>query len=251
MRMLGRLCLVILVFGFAACTTTRQVADSRFQPPEGNYDLIVMQPDISVGVLTAGGVFEFREDWTQQAQENVLKALVAQQSSRGGNTKIAATREDTGADPALVNELVWLHNAVGQAIGMHKFSPQALPTKKNKFDWTLGERAIEFGTQTQFEYALFLHAQDSFSSGGRVALQLVGLIGCGFGVCVMPAGGSQAAFASLVDLKTGQVVWFNTLSSTVGDIRTPEGAKDMVTELLKAMQPPPSTDGTRKAKRRG
>ena len=37
---------------------TRQVADSGFRPPAGNYRVIVMQPDISVGVLTAGGGVE-------------------------------------------------------------------------------------------------------------------------------------------------------------------------------------------------
>ena len=37
------------------------------------------------------------------------------------------------------------------------------------------------------------------------------------GVCVMPIGGMQVAFVSLVDLKTGQVVWFNTLAASAGE----------------------------------
>jgi hypothetical protein len=226
-----------LMLWLSGCTVTQHAANSDFRPPEGNYTLLVMQPDIRVGVLTAGGAFEFREDWTEQAKQNVLKSLAAQQANRGGRTKVAATREDTGADPALVADLVWLHNAVGQAVRMHKFAPQPLPTKKDRFDWTLGRAAVEFGTTTQYDYALFLHAQDSFSSGGRVALQIAGMLGCGLGVCVMPMGGSQAAFASLVDLKTGQIVWFNTLGSSVGDIRTPEGADKMVMGLLDKMHP--------------
>lgn len=226
-----------LMLWLSACTTTRQVTDTDFRPPQGNYKLLVMQPDISVGVLTAGGAFEFREDWTAQATRNVLQSLTNQQASRGGQTKVAATREDTGADPALVADLVWLHAAVGQAVIMHKFAPQPLPTKDDRFDWTLGKAAVEFGAKTQYDYALFLHAQDSFSSGGRVALQIAGMLGCGLGVCVMPTGGTQAAFASLVDLKTGQIIWFNTLGSSVGDIRTPDGANKMVTELLDDMQP--------------
>lgn len=228
-----------LMLWLSGCTVTQHAADSDFRPPQGNYKLLVMQPDISVGVLTAGGGFEFREDWTKQATQHVLASLRTQQASRGGQTKVAATREDTGADPELVADLVWLHNAVGQAVRMHKFAPQPLPTKNGRFDWTLGSAAVQFGASTQYDYALFLHAQDSFSSGGRVALQIAGMLGCGLGVCVMPAGGSQAAFASLVDLKTGQIVWFNTLGSTVGDIRTPEGATKMVTELLDEMQPAP------------
>jgi hypothetical protein len=54
------------------------------------------------------------------------------------------------------------------------------------------------------------------------------------------SGGQQIAFASLVDLKTGKVVWFNVLSSTVGDIRTPEGANEMVGKLLQSLNSEPA-----------
>jgi hypothetical protein len=221
----------------SACTATQQVADSGFRPPQGNYRVIVMQPDISVGVLTAGGAFEVREDWTTTARENVTNALAAQQAKRGGDITIARTRAEAGGDPQQLSELVWLHNAVGQAIKLHKYAAVSLPTKKDKFDWTLGETAVAYGRSTHFDYALFLTAQDSFASGGRVALQALSMIGCGFGVCVMPTGGVQMAFVSLVDLKTGQVVWFNTLAASAGDIRTPDGAQKMVDALLDKMQP--------------
>lgn len=226
-----------MAMGLSACTTTRQVADAGFKPPQGNYRLIVMQPDISVGVLTAGGSFEHREDWTKQSRDNVLKALRSQQAKRGGNTTIAATREAAGGDPRMVSDLYWLHTAIGRAIRTHKYSPAPLPTKKDKFDWTLGMDAVAYGAQTQYDYALFLHAQDSFASGGRVALQFASALACGFGACIMPTGGMQQAFVSLVDLKSGQVVWFNTLADSTGDIRTPEGAAKMVNELLGEMEP--------------
>lgn len=238
--------LVALVLALSAgCTTTRQVADTGFRPPEGNYRLIVMQPDISVGVLTAGGAIEPHEQWTNQARENVLKALVAQQAGRGGQTKVAATREATGGDPAMVNDLMWLHQAVGRSIQLHKYAMYPLPTKKDRFDWTLGEKAVAFGKTAQYDYALFLHAEDSFSSGGRVALQVAGFLTCMVGVCVAPAGGQQVVFASLVDLKTGQVVWFNVLASSIGDIRSPEGAEKMVSTLLDKMKPGKTTQTAR------
>ena len=221
----------------AGCATTRQVADSGFRPPEGNYRLIVMQPDISVGILTAGGAVEPHEQWTNQARDNVIKALTAQQASRGGQTKVVATREETGADPAMVTDLMWLHKAVGLSIQLHKYAMYPLPTKKDRFDWTLGSQAVAFGAATQYDYALFLRAEDSFSSGGRVALQVAGFLTCMVGVCVAPAGGQQVSFASLVDLKTGKVVWFNVLSSGVGDIRSPDGAQKMVDLLLDQMKP--------------
>jgi hypothetical protein len=119
-----------------------------------------------------------------------------------------------------------------------------LPTKRRQgVDWTLGEDAVRFGRATGMDYALFLHAQDSFASSGRTALQVVGLAGCIIGFCAPQGGGGQSAYASLVDLKTGEVVWFNVLQTnsslpgvTFGDIRTPEGAAQMVERLLGRMK---------------
>jgi hypothetical protein len=130
---------------------------------------------------------------------------------------------------------------------MHKYGVQPLPTKANHFDWTLGEQAVAFGTATHYDYALFLHAQDSFSSGGRMALQAAGFLGCLVGVCVAVPGGQQIAFASLVDLKTGNVVWFNVLASGIGDIRTPEGANQMVGKLLEKLTSEPAAAPAKQA----
>ena len=33
----------------SACVQTRQIADVEFQPPQGDYDLVVMRPSVQVG----------------------------------------------------------------------------------------------------------------------------------------------------------------------------------------------------------
>lgn len=239
---MNKIVLTLLALACSACTTTQQRAASDFKPPQGSYSVIVMRPDISVSLLTAGGTLEPREDWTNTARENVMMALTKQQLARGGQTKIALTREDSGGDPAKVLELERLHEVVGRSIQLHQYNPYAtLPTKKNSLDWTLGELAVEYGKTSGHDYAMFLFARDSFSSGGRQALQALGFLGCAVGVCMMPGGGMQQGFVSLVDLKTGKVVWFNFLASTVGDIRTPEGAADLVKRLVAGMHAEPKS----------
>lgn len=236
----------ILVIGLAAlaasaCSSTQRQAAADFTPPQGDYKVIIMRPDIAVSVFTVGGTTEPREDWTNAAREHVLAAIQKEQRARGGTSKLALTREDAGASPELVLELERLHEAVGQSIQMHKYTLHAeLPTKKGKFDWTLGELAVQYGQASGYDYALFVFARDSFSSGGRQALQTIGLLGCVVGVCMLPSGGIQQGFASLVDLKTGNVVWFNYLVSEVGDIRTAEGAEDMVRRLTSGIHEAPA-----------
>jgi hypothetical protein len=221
-----------------ACNTTKQVADVAYHPPHGSYRLIVMEPDIELGLLTAGGIVEPRQDWTVQARESVLKALIAQQLAQRADVRVLASLDEVDYDPQRLSELLWLHKAVGTTIRWHKYSGSSLPTKDNRFDWTLGSEAVSFGTAVHYDYALFLHAENSFESSGRAALEAAGLPSCLVGFCVIAPGGRQSAFASLVDLKTGQIVWFNTLHSAVGDIRKVESARKMVDTLLEGMSSP-------------
>lgn len=229
------------------CVQTRQFADLQFRPPEGDYKLLVLRPDVSVGSVTTGGMVEPRADWTEQARTNIIAALKAQQAQRGGKLLIADRRSDVpGVDADTVAEIERLNYVVDQSIVLHKYLGVDLPTKRRKsLEYTLGSDAIEFGRKSGFDYMLFLHAEDSFASKGRVALQVLGVAGCFVGFCAPNVGGGgQLAYASLVDLKTGEVVWFNVLQTgtqlagiNMGDIRTPEGAAQMVERLLGRMKP--------------
>ena len=244
--------LSIAVMGSAAllvggCVSTRQYADTQFAPPSGDYKLLVMRPDVSVGSVTTGGLTEPRADWTEAARSNLLAALRTQQAGRGGNVRVLDRRDSLPGIPAeTIAELERLHGAVGNSIALHKYLGENLPTKRGKgLDWTLGEQAVALGRKTGMDYALFMHAEDSFASTGRVALQVLGIAGCFVGFCAPNIGGAgQFAYASLVDLRTGEVVWFNVLTARsqiagikMGDIRTPTGAAEMVERLLGRMKP--------------
>ena len=245
---MGRHGLILLsasALALSGCVSTRQIADVEFQPPQGDYSLIVMRPDVTVNLLTTGGLPEPRADWTEQARTHLLRALAEQQSDRGGRTRILETREGIpGVSADTVADLERLHNAVGNSIALHKYMGLTLPTKRRQgLDWTLGEDAVRFGRATGMDYALFLHAEDTIASTGRTALQVLGIAGCFIGFCAPQGGGGQSAYASLVDLRTGEVVWFNVLQTSsqlpgvkFGDIRTPDGAAQMVERLLGRMK---------------
>jgi len=49
---------------------------------------------------------------------------------------------------------------------------------------------------------------------------------------VILTGGVQVGYASLVDLETGQVVWFNRLARAQGDLREPQPARESMDALL-------------------
>src|SRR5690606_3777839 len=116
------------VFLLSGCAVTRPLSDPSYQAaPSADYRLIVMQPDIQVAVLTAGGMLEPRQDWTDQARAHAIKALQEQQESRGGHIAVATSLADAGGDPQAVIELTRLHTVVGNAIKLHKYSVLELP----------------------------------------------------------------------------------------------------------------------------
>jgi hypothetical protein len=120
---------------------------------------------------------------------------------------------------------VKLHNVLGQSIRMN--AADAWPTKKNNFDWTLGPGVGAFRDHYHGDYALFVYIHDSYTTAGRAAVMLAA---AAFGVGLH--GGQQMGFASLVDLRTGRIVWFNQMSDQSGSLKEAKGAADTVKNLL-------------------
>src|SRR5829696_5064699 len=71
MRHLGIALALALSVPVAGCVQTRQFADLQFTPPQGDYRLLVMRPDVTVNSVTTGGMPEPRADWTEQARANI------------------------------------------------------------------------------------------------------------------------------------------------------------------------------------
>lgn len=246
MRKIGIALALATSVAVSGCVQTRQFADVQFTPPRGDYRLLVMRPDVTVNALTTGGMAQPRADWTEQARTNIIQALRAQQGGSGGKVLVLARRNELpGISADQVADLERLHYVVGQSIALHKYSGASLPTKHGKgLEYTLGEDAVSLGRRTGYDYALFVYAEDNVASTGRTALQVLGVAGCFIGFCAPSGGSNQFAYASLVDLRTGEVVWFNVLSTgsqlpgvTFGDIRKPDGAAQMVERLLGRMKP--------------
>ena len=49
---------VVAIAALSACVQTKQYADVSFAPPQGQYKLLVMRPDVTVGSVTTGGMTE-------------------------------------------------------------------------------------------------------------------------------------------------------------------------------------------------
>lgn len=192
--------------------------------------IVLMPIDLELFLVSGGGVFEPRADWTDAANKHLRSALLAKKKALGA-TSIELTEQDAD-DFAEVNAL---HAAIARAIAFHHFGPSnfRLPTKEGKLDWSMGEAVAPIKKKTQANYALFTWMRDSYVSGERVAAVVIMAL---FGIGMAP-GGMQVGYASLVDLDTGQIVWFNRLIRGTGDLREAEKASESLNALLANFPP--------------
>ncbi|MGE0044952.1 MAG: hypothetical protein AB7J28_05745 [Hyphomonadaceae bacterium] len=187
--------------------------------------ILVVEPDVNLAVLTTAGLQEPRADWSEAAQTNLAAAFEASLNAEGHSPR--AVNPD--AFEGRADQLIRLHEAVGASILQFNYGPQTLPTHpRDQFAWTLGPGTRVIEESMQARYALFVTARGSYASGGRMAA-MIGLAILGVGI---PLGGQQM-FASLVDLQTGDVIWFNVATASPNaDMRTPEGARMLVADLM-------------------
>lgn len=227
-RTLQRVLALVLMLFVAGCATPPQRTATDFRRTDLPPRLVLMPLDVELSSLSAGGVTEPNAEWTEAAQKNMKLALADEARTR--RIVVEAYRDDRGTpeDRETADELIRLHRAVGAAIMLHDFVPGfALPSRQKGATWGLGPEAAAIARSQDADYALFFHVRDSYASAGRVAVMVVGAI-LGVGI----PGGVQVGFASIVDLKSGEIVWFNRLVRPAGDLRTVEAARETVTALL-------------------
>ena len=197
-------------------------------PPGVTPRIVVFRPDVQVGSLGPGGVEQPNPDWTKDGRANLAAALEAAQRATGNQTIFLGDVD--GADGQTVADYQALFRAVAGAVVQHQMNPLAkLPTKGDRFDWTLGAGAGALERIGGGDYGLFLYTHDAYGTAGRKVMQLLvaGLFG-GY----MPAG-IHVGYAALVELRTGNLVWFNVDPASGGDPRDRPGAAKRIGELFK------------------
>lgn len=223
------ICAVVLGFILLAVQPVALAESKNLAPgfkalPKGS-KLVVVQPDVELFSISAGGVEEPKADWTDAAVKHLKKSIDGDMAKRD-----LSLRHLSDADADELAEVNALHAAIARSIALHHMiaGNLALPTKGGKLDWSLGDAVASLRDRTGSDYALFVWVRDTYASAERKATMFaLALLGIGL------QGGIQQGYASLVDLRTGQVLWFNFLARPTGDLREEKPALETMSTLLK------------------
>lgn len=221
---------VALAIGWTAATASAQAPSKQLAPGFAalprDAKVVMMPIDVELFSLSAGGVPEPKADWTASAHKHMAAELAARTAKAG----LKASRLDDAAADEYAEQF-GLHAAVARSIELHHAGVGwALPTKEGRLDWTFGDAMQPLAQATGAQYGLFVFVRDSYASAERkAAMVAIALLSLGNAVL---SGGVQVGYASLVDLDTGRVVWFNRLVSGTGDLREAVPAAASIEKLL-------------------
>ncbi len=227
----------------AACIFVLAAAAAQAQPASRNLapgftalpkdaKVVIAPLDVELFNISGGGVTEPKADWTEAANKYMREAM-HKKANLAGLAPLALDSKQTD-DHA---ELLHLHNAVAKAISTHHAGFVKLPTKEDKLDWSFGDTLRPLQQTTGARYALFTWVRDSYASTERKVMMgvvaVLSVVATGGTNMVLLSGGAQFGYATLVDLETGQVLWFNQVLSSMGDLREAVPAASSVDALLK------------------
>ena len=229
--MTRRACPVVLFLALgllAGCAPATYLTHPQFEERARLIKTVaLMPPDMKVYRLTAGGVTELMDEWSEQGRRNAGSALQNLLAEQGGYS----FREfSPGDDPKLQDEYEDARTLF-QAVVNSLFFRLAIPGKRGQSGFSLGPLPA-LASATGADALLFVHGVDYISTGGRVALMTIGAM---FGVAI--PGGHTRLVAGLVDVRTGDVIWLNSTGSGTGDLRNPSSTTSLVSTLLSGFKP--------------
>lgn len=218
--------LILVMFILSGCVVNTVSTSSGFSGIPAGASMVLMPPDIQYFRVTASGINEPISEWTEEANREFDDAF-AEFASENALALDRQPRDDWTEAAADYDRL---HAAVGQTILANHYGAIKLPAKLSAFDWSLGAGVSEMVSRANAQYALFVHYRDYQAGGGRVGMAI---FAAALGASIYV--GHQGGFASLVDLKTGDVVWFNNIPLAQGDMRKAKGARTLTKQLFKGL----------------
>jgi len=186
--------------------------------------VVLFEPDIELNKVLGSGRGETMAEWSENGLAHSKKWIAEFFADSGAELVPDTLNFEEGGDR--FRQVVALHRVVGFSILNNQLVP--IPTKKKNFSWSIGNGAEEIAAASGADYGLFTFYRRGYASGGRVATAVV--LAVAFGAVIQSS--YQVGFTSLVDLKTGEIVWFHNFNSGPGDLRDAEDSQYTVAKLL-------------------
>ena len=225
----------VLIAGCATQNTSVNKSLSRQSDRPLPRRILLAQPDIRVHEISTGGVVEKVDEWSNKASDEAAKSLEALAQSTK-MFELVPPSKLSDAQRATLEQYGALYVLVAGSASLAQRSP--FPAWKDRaadFDYTLGPGLAGVADKERLDAVVFVVGTDHISSAGRKAAMVVGVLAAAFtGVMIVPNSVPGFLTAGVVDMHTGDVLWFSTeTSGGSDDLRDPAVVKTAIDDLFK------------------
>jgi hypothetical protein len=211
--------------------------------------VLLAQPDIRVHEISAGEVVEEVDEWSKKASEAAAKSIEALAPSTVP-FELVQPAKLSDAERASLEQYSALYALVaGSAYGAQHSQFEAWRTRASDFDYTLGPGMGDVAKTAKLDAVVFVVGTDYISSASRKAAMALGvaLAILGGGRYVGPESKPAFLSAGVVDMHTGELLWYSTeLRRGSDDLRDPAVVKSLVDDLFKTYPGAVGTDSAKK-----
>jgi len=195
--------------------------------------MLLLPPDIRVHEISAGGVVEQVDDWTISASNHAMKSLREIEGSKS-LFELKETPALTDAEKQTLDQHLALYELVAGSADFSKSGPFAPWRERAKnFDFTLGPGLRELAERSDLDAAVIVIGSDYISSSGRKATMALGILAAALtGVAVIPVGGTAYVSVGVVDMRTGNLLWFATSRGQTNDLRQEQQVRAVLDKLF-------------------
>lgn len=219
---------ILLVWLLGGCASGLPTFPEPVAANLGERGVIQLMPlDMDQSELTYQNTLTVTNQWVGEAAENLRTALRNALEARGYILNLYESPPGAPLFTPAQRQRLLLYEAISDTILTHHYQDDnRLPTKRSPH-WSLGPSAVSLANQGS-HFALFVHVRDEYLGTARSFLKH-DLEALGISI----SGPQQKGFACLVDLKSGDVVWFHRFYRSSGDMRTLMESQEAVDHILK------------------
>jgi len=204
---------LILVLAGCASAPQYRINPSFEEKKAAIKTVAVTEPRVEIFEVSAGGVKEKVDEWSQVGAKNIRTAIERELASRSAiRTKTLSEASLSKEAKANLDDTYTLFDAVNVSVIQHTYGrPEFNFTEKiQNFDYSLGPEVS--GITSDADALLLVYGVDHVSTAGRKALQGAAMVaGALLGVIPIPQSGPTAVIVALVDTRTGSILWYNLL----------------------------------------
>jgi hypothetical protein len=197
--------------------------------------ILLAQPDIQVHEISAGEVVEKVDDWSDLASNEAAKSVESVAQSTGLFEAVQPSRL-SDAQRATLEQYSALYILVAGSANLARHSPyEAWQKRAADFDYTLGPGMTDLAESAKLDAVVFVVGTDYISSSSRKAAMAVGVaLGLLTGRYVGPESKPAFLSAGVVDMHTGELLWYSTEVRGGGDnLRDAAVVRSLVDDLFK------------------